>query len=58
MKKKIKDLTVKDIPNCWSKLFSMNPAFMCLFTEDEKAFNNAKATIPNDLLEKEVEVDE
>lgn len=58
MKKKIKDLTVKDMPKCWSKLFELNPAFMVLFTEDEELFEKAKQTIPPEILEQEIEVED
>jgi hypothetical protein len=58
MKKKIKDLTVKDMPKCWNTLFNISPAFMCLFTEDEERFNIAKNSIPKDILEKEIEIED
>ncbi len=58
MKKKIKDLTLDDMPHVWSVLFEMNPAFMCLFTMDKDRFEKAKRTIPNHILEQEVEVNE
>ena len=58
MKKKIRDLTLDDMPKVWSTLFKMNPAFMCLFTMDKDRFEKAKSSIPNDILEQEVEVDE
>lgn len=58
MKKKIKDLTLKDMPKCWSKLFELNPAFMVLFTNDKKRFEYAKQTIPTEFLEQEIEVEE
>lgn len=56
MKKKIKDLTLDDMPAVWNILFEMNPAFMCLFTMDKDMFEKAKSTIPNDILEQEVEI--
>lgn len=56
MKKKIKDLTLKDMPKCWDKLFMLNPAFMCLFTSDEKRFDYAKNSIPKDIGETEIEL--
>lgn len=58
MKKKIKDLTLEDMPKVWDRLFSINPAFMCLFTMDKDKFEKAKSSIPNEYLEKEVEIDE
>ena len=58
MKKKIRDLTVKDMPKCWSTLFNISPAFMCLFTEDEERFNIAKSSIPKEMLDREIEVEE
>lgn len=58
MKKKIKDLTIKDIPKCWGKLFDINNAFMILFTEDEEKFNRAKSTLSEDMLNIEVGVEE
>ena len=56
MKKKIKDLNVEDVPKCWSELFVINHSLMVLFTENKELFENAKTTIPNNLLELEVEV--
>lgn len=56
MKKKIKDLTLDDMQKVWDVLFEMNPAFMCLFTMDKDRFEKAKSTIPNDILEQEVEI--
>lgn len=57
MTKKIKDLTLADMPKCWDKLYSINPAFMCLFTDDEKRFNYAKITLPENVGNMEIEVD-
>lgn len=58
MKKKIKDLNVEDIPKCWSQLFSLNDGLVVLFVKNLERFDEAKKTLPNDLLEEEVEVDE
>ena len=58
MKKKIGDLTIKDMPKCWKTLFNISLAFMCLFTEDEENFNIAKSSIPKEILNKEIEVEE
>lgn len=56
MTKKIKDLTLADMPKCWDKLYEINPALMCLFTEDEKRFNFAKSTLPEDVANMDIEV--
>lgn len=58
MKKKIRNLTTKDMPKCWDKIFKMNKALMILFTEDEDKFNRAKNTIPEEILDQEIEVEE
>ena len=56
MKKKIRDLTLNDTPKCWDKLFKINEALMILFmAKSEEQFNYAKSTIPNDILDIEVE---
>ena len=56
MKKKIRDLTLNDMPKCWNKLFAINEALMILFmAKTDKQFNYAKSTIPNDILDIEVE---
>ncbi|MDE7406463.1 MAG: hypothetical protein K2M89_06295 [Clostridiales bacterium] len=57
MTKKIKDLTLNDMPKCWDKLYHINPAFMCMFTDDEERFNYAKSTLPEDVGNMEIEVD-
>ncbi len=58
MKKKIRDLTLKDMPKCWNTLFNISPAFMCLFIEDEERFNRVKSSIPKEILDQEIEVEE
>ena len=56
MKKKIKDLSLKDMPKCWTDLFDINPVLMCLFTTDENKFEYMKSTLPDDIANMEVEV--
>lgn len=56
MKKKIRDLTLNDMPKCWNKLFKINEALMILFlSKTDEQFNYAKSTIPDDILDIEVE---
>ncbi len=57
MKKKIKDLTLEDMPQCWNILYNINSALVVLFTEDEKRFNYAKSTLPEDIANTEIEVE-
>ena len=57
MKKKIRDLTLNDVKKCWNKLFTINEALMCLFmAKTDEEFNYAKNTIPNYVLDIEVEI--
>jgi len=58
MTKKIRDLKVTDMPKCWNTLFKISPAFMCLFTEDEERFNIAKNSIPKEILDQEIEIED
>lgn len=56
MKKKIRDLTLNDMPKCWNKLFEINEALMILFmAKTEEQFNYSKSTIPDSILDIEVE---
>ena len=63
MKKKIKDLTLKDMPKCWAKLDEIDDIMsLCLIMaaakNDQEIFDKAKTSIPNELLESEVEIDD
>lgn len=58
MKKRIKDITLSDMPKCWDKLYEISPAFAIIFTNDKDEFDYAKSTIPNDFLDMEIELEE
>lgn len=58
MKKKIKELTNEDIPKCWDKLFSLKEGLVVLFAKDLENFDSAKSTLPDSLLEEEVDVED
>ena len=56
MKKKIRDLTLEDMPKCWHILFDINNALMCMFTsKTEEQFNFVKSSVPDDILDIEIE---
>ena len=61
MKKKIRDLTIEEISQCWGKLFNIDNAMgMCLIrgaaSKNQEIYDKLKASIPNELLDKEVEL--
>lgn len=58
MKKRIRDITLADMPKCWVKLFRINEAFMILFTNDKEKFDYAKSTIPDEFLDIEIELED
>ena len=60
-KKKIRDLTMEDIPQCWGKLFKIDNAMgMCLIrgaaSKSQEVFDKLKNSIPDVLLDREVEL--
>lgn len=56
MRKKIRDLTLDDMPKCWNKLFEINEALMCMFmAKTEEEFNYIKSSVPDDILDIEIE---
>lgn len=58
MKKKIRDITIEDMPKCWAKLFLINAGFMVLFTFDKDKFDYAKSTIPDEFLDMEIDLED
>lgn len=55
IKKKIKDLELSDMPECWAELFEMNEFLAVLFTDNPERFARAKASIPDDIANTEIE---
>ena len=62
MIKKIKDLTVEDIKECFGNLFSIDEACCVLFMKaaminNDELLETFKRTVPEEILNKEIEID-
>lgn len=56
MKIKIRDIKFQDIKKYWNQLFNINESLLILITTDKEKFNYAKSTIPDNILDIELEI--